>query len=200
MTMKQKKARGTRAQSIGQKRPFTQEQVQLIRANLLAQKPGIGNTMQLALLETSISTCLRCGDLLLLKAGDVIGLPGSYDKVPIKQQKTGDVVLVRINERARAGLAAWIKLANLGPGDRLFRFTSQYYRRLVKGWARLAHLDPRHYSTHSMRRTHPAHLYHRTKNVKAAQMLLGHSSIAHTGAYLGVDQDAAHDLAKEHDV
>ena len=197
MTAKQKIARGKRAQSVGQKRPFTQEQVQLIRANLEAKE----EVMQLALLETSISTCLRSSDLLALTAGQVLGVGGGIaDKLPIRQQKTGDVVLARLNERARRALSLWVVKADFRASDRLFPFTRQNYGRIIKDWARLAHVDPKHYSTHSMRRTHPAHLYHKTKNVKAAQILLGHSSIAHTGAYLGVDEDTAHNLAEEHEV
>lgn len=205
MTAKQKIARGKRAQSKGQKRPFTQEQVQLIRMSLTARLtyPGSrGSAQQLALLETAISTCLRASDLLALTVDDVAGpvMALRPDTVAVKQQKTKRVVSTRLGAKAVQALHRWITEANLGPRDRLFKFTRQYYGRIVKDWARLAHVEPRHYSTHSMRRTQPAHLYKRTNNVKAAAELLGHTNVAHTGAYLGLSTEDAHKLATEHEV
>ena len=197
MTTKQKIARGTRVQSEGKKRPFTAEQGQLIRANLEAKK----DVMQLALFETALCTCLRASDLLALTGSKVADIDWSVaHKIPVKQKKTGDVVLVRLSQRARVRIGDWVEKGKIGPAFRLFDFSRQYYGRLVKEWARMAHVDPKNYSTHSMRRTHPTHVYNQTKNVKAAQEMLGHSSIAHTGAYLGMDTEAAHHLAEEHDL
>lgn len=192
MTERQKRARGKRPQSIGQKRPFTREQVHLIRVNLLAR----GDWWETALFETAISTCLRASDLLALTASEV----AHQAKVPVQQKKTKRVVLVVISGEAQAAIHQVIEARNLGPKDRLFSISRQHYGNLVKGWARLAHLDPRHYSTHSMRRTKPAHIFRMTRNVKVAQELLGHTDLGHTGAYLGIDNEAAHNLAGEHDI
>lgn len=196
MTERQKQARGKRPQSIGQKRPFTKEQVQLIRASLLAQ----GDWWQTALFETAISTCLRASDVLKLTPADTGGVGPGYmnDRFPVQQKKTRRVTMVELSGEAQAAIRAIIESRNLGPKDRLFPVTRQYYGELVKRWARLAHLDPKHYSTHSMRRTKPAHIYKLTKNVKVAQELLGHSDLGHTGAYLGIGIDEALEISKEH--
>lgn len=200
MTENQKIARGHRTQSKGRKRPFTQEQVQLIRMSLSARS----EVMQLALLEMAISTCLRAGDLLALKVSDILGSGHGGGPIasvfPLKQQKTSRVMSVRLSRRAQDCIYAWIGRANLGPNDRLFKFTRQHYGRLVKDWARAAHLDAKHYSTHSMRRTQPSHLYKRTNNVMAAAELLGHANPTHTGAYLGMTTETAHALTEENEV
>ncbi len=190
MTDKQKAARGHKATSIGQKRPFTKEQVQLIRASLLAK----GDWWQTALFETAISTCLRASDVL----GLTVGCIGGGDRFPVRQIKTGRVVMVELSGEAQAALNAVIQDRNLGPKSRLFPIDRRWYGSLVKQWAKLAHLNPKHYSTHSMRRTKPAHLYKLTKNAKVAQELLGHTDLGHTGAYLGIGIDEALEISKEH--
>jgi integrase len=197
-----KKRPGWGTQSIGQKRPFTPTQVQLIRHTLTEHAKSVAHPriasdsiMYLALLETALSTCLRSVDLLALRAGDVAG--GSF---PLKQRKTGRVMMVRLNRRSQEALAAWVGRANLGPNDKLFNFDRQTYGEIVKDWAVLVRADPKHYSTHSMRRTTPAHIYKQTGNVKAAAELLGHANIGNTGVYLGIGTEEAHKLAEEHEI
>lgn len=185
-----------RLQSKGQKRAFSEEQVQLIRATLDIR----GEIMQRALLELAISTSLRSSDLLPLRVADVLSVNGIVDSLPIKQRKTGKVVLARVNQKARERLLAWIQDGGLTKDARLFAFSRQTYGTLVKGWANIAHADPRFYSTHSMRRTAPTHVFKKTKNAAAAARMLGHTNLAETIAYLGVDTDEAHKLAEEHDI
>jgi site-specific recombinase XerD len=188
--------------SVGQKRPFTEQQVQLIRFSLIEYTKAHTEfplhhrgVRDLALFEAAISTCLRASDLLRLKVDQAAG--GSF---PMKQGKTDKAMLVRVNGRAKEAIATWVQLANLGPGSRLWPIKRREYSDIVKSWAKLAHLDPKHYSTHSMRRTMPAHLYAKTNNVKAASELLGHVDTRNTGRYLGLDTVEAHKLAEEHDL
>jgi site-specific recombinase XerD len=54
------------------------------------------------------------------------------------------------------------------------------------------------YSTHSLRKAKASAIYDATKNVEAVRQLLGHSSVAATSAYLGIEQAKALDLAKAH--
>jgi integrase len=49
-----------------------------------------------------------------------------------------------------------------------------------------AGLDPARYGTHSLRRTKATLIYKRTKNIRAIQLLLGHSKLESTVRYLGV--------------
>jgi integrase len=188
----------------GKKRPFREEEVQLIRASLKAAK----ELLQLALFETAISTCLRSSDLLELRWDQLISAPlgsppGIAARIDVKQQKTGRVVPVVLGERAREALWAyklWLDENETALPGRAFRLNRDQYAVLVKSWAKIAHLDPRYYSTHSMRRTRPSHVFSRTRNVKVAAELLGHTDMSHTGAYLGLDTEDALRIAEEHDL
>lgn len=185
-----------KATSRGQKKPFNEGQVQLLRGSLTIAK----KTMHLALLETAISTCLRASDLLSLTVVQVQTVNGIVDGLPLKQKKTQRVVLARFGARARAALHAWIAEAGLKGEQRLFKLSRQRYAEIVKHWATLVHADPRYYSTHSLRRTAPAHVYRKTHNAAAAARMLGHADLAETIAYLGIDVEAAHKLAEEHEL
>ena len=195
-----KRRRG--ATSFGQKKPFLPGQIQLIRSNLAA----IGDTMQIALFEAALSSMLRAGDLLRLPVGHVLDHYGQVvEEFYVKQEKTTDTVKCFLGSKARAALRVWIDQAmivegKIYPGRRLFSFTRQHYGRLVKGWALLAHLDPKEYSTHSMRRTAAAHIFRKTNNIEAVRHLLGHQNLSHTQAYLGVTKEDAIKLAKEHEL
>jgi site-specific recombinase XerC len=48
-------------------------------------------------------------------------------------------------------------------------------------------LEPSAYGTHSLRRTKVAQIYRKTGNLRAVQLLLGHTKIDSTKRYLGVD-------------
>jgi integrase len=48
-------------------------------------------------------------------------------------------------------------------------------------------LDPSAYGTHSLRRTKASMIYRRTGNLRAVQLLLGHTKIESTVQYLGID-------------
>ena len=70
-------------------------------------------------------------------------------------------------------------------GDYLFpgrrgpdrHLTTHQYARLVSEWVRGIGLDPLKFATHSMRRTKVTLIYRRTGNLRAAQLLLGHTRI-----------------------
>jgi integrase len=154
--------------------------------------------MQLALLEVAISTCLRAGDLLSLTWAQVLREDGTVnERLPVKQQKTHKVVEVRLGDRARNALMAWSAGRTT---ERVFPFTRQHYGNLVKVWARMAHLNAEFFSTHSLRRTHPAHVHKRTGNAAACAHMLGHTNLGHTIRYLGVDVTSAHKVATENEI
>ncbi|WP_341648899.1 tyrosine-type recombinase/integrase [Thauera humireducens] len=62
---------------------------------------------------------------------------------------------------------------------------------MVEHWVVAAGLDPSAYGTHSMRRTKATLIYKRTKNLRAVQLLLGHSKLESTVRYLGIEVDDA---------
>ena len=74
------------------------------------------------------------------------------------------------------------------------------YARIVHDWVGEIGLDPATYGTHSMRRTKPTLIYRRTKNLRAVQLLLGHSKLESTVRYLGIDVDDALEIAEQTDI
>ena len=58
-------------------------------------------------------------------------------------------------------------------------------------------MDSSGYGTHSMRRTKAAQIYRKTGNLRAVQLLLGHTKIESTVRYLGIEVDDALTLSEE---
>lgn len=69
--------------------------------------------------------------------------------------------------------------------------TTRQYARLLADWSVGIGLDPHVYGTHSLRRTKATLIYRRTGNLRAVQLLLGHTKIESTVRYLGIDIDDA---------
>jgi integrase len=70
----------------------------------------------------------------------------------------------------------------------------------VHGWIGQIGLDPCDYGTHSLRRTKASLIYQRTKNLRAVQLLLGHTKLESTVRYLGVEVDDALELAEQTEI
>jgi len=191
---------------VGAKRAFTEAQIQGLRLALTTK----GMIRDLALFETALSTMLRSGDLVRLKVSDVRdGLGKIKRSFTVRMEKTDKPVAVTLSETAREAIEALI--AHNGIDDQHYLFTaptrtkgehmaSITYRKLVKDWCRLIHLDPSQYSTHSLRRTRPSIMYRRTGNLRAIQLLLGHSDIGMTQRYLGIEEEDALELATQHEI
>ncbi|UCH74603.1 MAG: tyrosine-type recombinase/integrase [Rhodospirillales bacterium] len=78
--------------------------------------------------------------------------------------------------------------------------TTRQYARLVSGWINDIGLDPLLFGTHSLRRTKATLIYRRTGNLRAVQLLLGHTKVESTVRYLGVEVDDALSIAEKIDV
>jgi len=110
----------------------------------------------------------------------------------ILQRKTGRPVQFEITEQARRSLEAWIEARRLRAEDWLFpsrskrevHLSTRQYARLVDAWVALVGLDPAAYGTHSLRRTKVSLLYTKTGNLRACQLLLGHTKLESTVRYL----------------
>ncbi|HSQ99750.1 MAG TPA: tyrosine-type recombinase/integrase [Sphingomicrobium sp.] len=124
------------------------------------------------------------------------------------QKKTQRPVQFEITEQTRDAVAAWITMAHLKPEEFLFpsrvtkspHLSTRQYSRIVKSWAGSIALDPAVYGTHSMRQTKPTLIYRRTKNLRAVQLLLGHTKLESTVRYLGIEVDDALELAEKTEV
>jgi site-specific recombinase XerD len=77
---------------------------------------------------------------------------------------------------------------------------TRQYARIVDGWVEEIGLDPTAYRTHSVRRTKPTLIYRKTKNLRAVQLLLGHTKLGSTVRYLGIEVDDALEIAEQAEV
>ena len=117
----------------------------------------------------------------------------------IVQKKTGRPVQFEITEQTRTAIAAFMRRRNLHAGDYLFpsrlasspHLSTRQYARIVRGWVSSIGLNPASYGTHSLRRTKAALIYRKTGNLRAVQLLLGHTKLESTVRYLGVEVDDA---------
>jgi len=196
-----------KGKSVGQRKPFTPDQVRLIREILRAE----GNLRDLALFCVAIDTMLRASDLLKLRVSDVMeGFNGKIkSEFPVQQQKTTQPTIVALTPHSQDALVKWIRKSGKLDWDYLFTglhksknraISDSQYRKLVKTWAKLARLDPGEYSTHSLRRTEASLIYQATNNPEVVRQLLGHASIASTSAYLNVGKKEALEIARRIDI
>lgn len=78
--------------------------------------------------------------------------------------------------------------------------STRQYGRLVRDWVTAIGLEPRGYGTHSLRRTKAAEIYRKTGNLRAVQLLLGHTKVDSTVHYLGVELEDALSIAERIDI
>ncbi|MEP1931349.1 MAG: tyrosine-type recombinase/integrase [Roseibium sp.] len=180
---------------LGQKRPLLPKHVWAIRVRLELA----GALRDLALFNLAIDSKLRGCDLVSLQVADVFSAGAVKERVSIVQRKTRTPVRFEICDGTRKSLLQWIHHPMmigheyLWPGrfhDRPHISTRQYAR-LLKGWVKSIGLEPSAYGTHSMRRTKVAQIYKKTGNLRAVQLLLGHTKMDSTVRYLGVDLEDA---------
>ena len=126
----------------------------------------------------------------------------------VMQQTTQRAVRFWITEVAREAVQAWIKQAALKPEDYLFpsrlhnspHLGTRQYARIVGSWVDELGLARADCGTHSMRRTKATLIYRRTKNLRAVQLLLGHSKLESTVRYLGVEVDDVLELSEQTEI
>ena len=86
------------------------------------------------------------------------------------------------------------------PHPPLSHLGTRQYARILGGWIEELGLDPAEYGTHSMRRTKATLIYRRTKNLRAVQLLLGHSKLESTVRYLGIEVDDALEISEQTEI
>lgn len=185
----------------GTKPPLRPGQVWLIRAKLQLER----RTRDLALFNLAIDSKLRGCDLVALRIDDVAPSGYAVDRATVRQRKTGRPVRFELTEATRQALDEYLRVSNREVGQCLFpgrrgpdeHLTTRQYARLVSEWVSGIGLDPLKYATHSMRRTKATLIYRRTGNLRAVQLLLGHTKIESTVRYLGVEVDDALEIAEK---
>jgi integrase len=189
---------------IGAKPPLRLKHVWAIRSTLHLS----GRIRDLALFNLGIDSKLRGCDLVRLRVADVAPHGYAMDRATIRQTKTGRPVKFELTEQTREAIDAYLKTTPRQSAQFMFagrrgtdrHLTTRQYARLLDRWLIDIGLDSRLYGTHSLRRTKATLIYKRTGNLRAVQLLLGHTKIESTVRYLGVEVDDALQIAEQTDV
>lgn len=189
---------------IGQKPPLKRSEIWAIRVRLQIR----GRVRDLALFNLAIDSKLRACDLVRLRVRDVTLGDQMASRAIVMQTKTKRPVQFEISDQTKSAVSELIKLSGLQANDYLFQsrkipalhISTRQYAKLLKGWVAEVGLDPKAYGTHSMRRTKATLIYRRTKNLRAVQLLLGHSKVESTVRYLGIELDDALEIAEQTEI
>jgi integrase len=162
----------------------------------------------LALFNLAIDSKLRACDLVKLRVRDVCHGQTVAARTMVMQQKTQRPVQFEITEPTREAVGAWIAHAGLTSESSLFpsrlhesiHISTRQYARIVDSWVRQLGLDKSRYGTHTPRRTKATLIYRRTKNLRAVQLLLGHTKLESTVRYLGIEVNDGLEMAEQTEV
>jgi integrase len=186
---------------VGQKVPLKLREIWAIRVRLQLRS----DLRDLALFNLAIDSKLRACDLLSLRMADVSHENRVSARAVVMQRKTRRLVQFEITEMSRDAVQAWAQHARLRASDFLFpsklgsspHLSTRQYSRIVHRWVREIGLDSGSYGTHTMRRTKASLIYRRTRNLRAVQLLLGHTKLESTVRYLGIEVDDALEISEQ---
>jgi integrase len=189
---------------IGQKAPLKLKEVWAIRTRLQMRN----RVRDMAMFNLAIDSKLRGCDLLKLRVSDLMQGQAIARRVIVMQQKTGRPVRFEVSDQTRDAVAAWIAKSKLSGSQYLFpsrlnageHLSPRQYHKIVTTWVRSIGLNPAAYGTHSLRRTKASLIYRKTKNLRAVQLLLGHTKLESTVRYLGIEVDDALEIAEQIEV
>jgi integrase len=142
---------------------------------------------------------------VLLQLNDVCAGGRVRDRATVIQKKTGLPVQFEITKQTRAAIQDWLARADATNGEYIFpsrlraqpHLSTRQYARIVHRWVESAGLDSSAYGTHSMRRTKAAQICKKTGNLRAVQLLLGHTKLGSTVRYLGIEVDDALSISEQ---
>jgi integrase len=189
---------------LGAKPPLQSKQAWAIRTKLQVDH----RLRDLAMFNLAIDSKLRGCDLVSLKVEDIAPNGFAMTRATVRQRKIGRPVKFELTEQTREAIDTYLKRFGRKPSE--FMFTSRrdgtrcistrQYARLLAGWIVSIGLGARAFGTHSLRRTKAALIYRRTGNLRAVQLLLGHTKIESTVRYLGIEVDDTLAIAEQVDV
>ena len=189
---------------LGQKAPLKLKEIWAIRIRL-----QLNNRIRdLAMFNLALDSKLRGCDLVKIRISDLMQGGSIMDRAMVIQQKTKQPVQFEITKQTKESIQNWIDEVGLEYYDYLFpscinrghHLSTRAYARIVKLWVALIGLDPSGYGTHSLRRTKASLIYKKTKNIRAVQLLLGHTKLESTVCYLGIEVDDALELAEQTEI
>jgi integrase len=167
-----------------------------------------GRARDLAMFNLAIDSKLRGCDVVAIRVEDVAAGGYTADRATVRQKKTGRPVRFELSEQTRQAIDDYLKATGKRSGEFLFAghwgphhsITTRQYARLVSEWIGSVELDRSLFGTHSLRRTEATLIYRPTGNLRAVQLLLGHTKIESTVRYLGNEVDDALAIAEQVDV
>ncbi len=188
----------------GAKPPLRPKHVWAIRTKLQVE----GRKRDLALFNLAVDSKLRGCDVVSIRVEDIAPRGYAVDRASVRQKKTGHPVKFELTDLTRQALDEYLKATGRQPGQFLFpgrgnsdrNMTTRQYARLLSEWLTGIGLDALQFGTHSLRRTKATLIYKKTGNLRAVQLLLGHTKIESTVRYLGIEVDDALAIAEQVDV
>ena len=204
MELVQKREAWNKGKLVGQKPPLKPKDIWAIRIYLQNAQAA----RDLAMFNLAIDSKLRGCDLVSLHVRDVTHGSQILPRAMVVQRKTQRPVQFELTEPTRSAVAAWIEKAHLRADQYLFpsrvasspHISRRQYARIVHRWVEAIGLDTSAFGTHSMRRTKATLIYKRTKNLRAVQLLLGHSKLESTVRYLGIEVDDALEISEQTEI
>jgi integrase len=174
---------------VGQKAPFKVKEIWALRVRLQMEN----RVRELALFNLGIDSKLRGCDLVSLKLRDICHGDQVASRATVMQHKTQRPVQFEITPKSDEFLFP----SRIHDSPHL---GTRQYARILEGWVEELGLDPANYGTHSMRRTKATLIYRRTHNLRAVQLLLGHSKLESTVRYLGIEVDDALEISEQTEI
>ena len=185
---------------VGAKRALKPQQVWAIRFWLDRER----RLRDRAMFDLAIDSKLRGCDVVKVRIGELVSGGQIRSRAVVIQQKTGRPVQFELLESARGSILAWLERrggtidefafpSRVDPPDHI---STRQYARLVDEWVTGIGLRAEDYGTHSLRRTKASIIYKHTGNLRAVQILLGHTKIESAVRYLGVDVEDGLALAE----
>jgi integrase len=201
---KRKRAPWNKGKLTGAKPPLRPNHVWSIRTKLQIE----GRARDLAMFNLAIDSKLRGCDVVAIRVEDVAAGGYTADRATVRQEKAGRPVRFELSEQTRQSFDDYLKATHKRPGEFLFTgrrdlgrsMTSHQYARLDSEWIGSIGLDPRLFGTHSLRCKKATLIYRRTGNLRAVQLLLGHTKVESTVRYLGIEVDDALEIAEQVDI
>jgi integrase len=189
---------------VGQKPPLKPKDIWAIRIHL----QNGGRVRDLAMFNLAIDSKLRGCDLVNLRVRDITHGNQILGRAMVVQRKTQRPVQFELTEPTRTAAAAWIEKAKLKSEQCLFpgrladspHLSTRQYARIVHQWVSAVGLDSTVYGTHTMRRTKATLIYKRTRNLRAVQLLLGHTKLQSNVRYLGIEVDDALEISEQTEI
>ena len=189
---------------LGAKRALKPQQVWAIRFWLERER----RVRDLAIFDFAIDSKLRGCDVVKVRIGEIVSGGHVRSRATVVQQKAGRPVQFELLEPARASILAWLEHRGGTLDEFVFpsrtdharHLSTRQYARLVDEWVTGIGLRAADYGTHSLRRTKASIIYKQTGNLRAVQILLGHTKIESTVRYLGVDVEDALALSEKTEV